>query len=261
LTVPLSSSSTAKAAPTITGTPGGLTPRRPWFRIALAVAIVVGMLMAYTMLPLADWLGEVAHYLRGLGGWGVALYLAAYTAVSLFFFPAAILTITAGFAWGTFAGFAIAVPASTLASASAFILGRFVFSGRVRRMLLKRPKLAAIENAINSKGPRLVFLLRFSPVLPFPILNYILGMTRIPLLGFVAATFVGIMPISLMYTYIGDIGATLGGLNAGGEEVGSLKIILGVVGGLATIAISIWVGRAARAALREVEKETRPQVF
>lgn len=153
---------------------------------------------------------------------------------------------------GALGGFAIAVPAATLAATCAFLVSRFFFSGRFRSWLLHRPRLHAVERAVNEKGAPLVFLLRLSPMLPFPVLNYIFGLTLIPYRAFALATFIGMMPITFMWTYVGSLGAELGGLDGDTPgELGAAKIGFGVVGGLVTLAVSIWVGRAARKALRE----------
>lgn len=227
-------------------------PVRPWFRWALLGLLVVGLALAYTLLPLKEWLTEIARALRGLGPIAFALYVATYVVASLLILPAVLLSIGAGFAWGALGGFAIAVPAATLAATCAFLVSRFFFSGRFRSWLLHRPRLHAVERAVNEKGAPLVFLLRLSPMLPFPVLNYIFGLTLIPYRAFALATFIGMMPITFMWTYVGSLGAELGGLDGDTPgKLGAAKIGFGVVGGLVTLAVSIWVGRAARKALRE----------
>ncbi len=224
--------------------------------------VAAGVLAAYTLLPLQAWLIEVARVLRGLGGVGVALYFGVYTVASLFVFPAALLTLSAGVAWGPLGGLAAAIPAAAIAALTAFSIGRLAFRGRLRASLLARPKVAAVERAINAKGARLVFLMRFSPILPFPILNYVLGMTRIPAVSFVAATATGMLPISFMYTWTGALLGELGGVGDGPpKEVGALNVLMTALGIAATVFVTWWVGRAARAALAEVEAEAKDASF
>jgi uncharacterized membrane protein YdjX (TVP38/TMEM64 family) len=238
--------------------PGTRASRPPWWRVAGALLLAGGLLAAYTLLPLREWLTEAAGVLRGLGALGVLIYIAVYTVASLFVFPAAILTFSAGVAWGAFGGLAAAIPAACCAALTAFTIGRLAFRGRLRASLLARPRVAAVERAINAKGARLVFLMRFSPVLPFPVLNYVLGMTRIPASSFAFATVTGMLPISLMYTWSGALVGQLGGLDGQApQEVGAAQVAMVVFGALATVFITWWVGRAARAALREVEAETK----
>lgn len=239
------------------GHPGPMLPKVPgwraqWLRWALLSVVVLGVISAYVFLPLKDWLSAIAIELRALGALGFVVFVGTYVGASLLLLPAALLSIGAGFAWGALGGFAVAVPCATLAASAAFGISRHGFSGAVRTWLLKRPRLHAVERTVNERGPSLVLLLRLSPVLPFPVLNYLFGLTRIRYRAFGLATFFGMMPITLMWTYVGSIGATLGGLDGpGSSEVGTLKIIVGVVGGLITVGVTLWVGRAARQALRE----------
>jgi uncharacterized membrane protein YdjX (TVP38/TMEM64 family) len=249
----------AEGAPSPRGRPRSTWAR--WLRVGLGVLLVGGFVAAYALLPLAAWLTRVAQFLRDLGIFGVLLYFGVYTLASLVCFPAAVLTLSAGFAWGALGGLAAAIPAAALAALTAFTIGRVAFRGRLRHALMARPRLAAVERAINAKGARLVFLMRFSPILPFPVLNYVLGMTRIPAPAFVLATATGMLPISFMYTWTGALLVELGGLDGEPQEVGPVKLAMGGLGLLATVFITLWVGRAARAALREVEDETGPQPF
>jgi len=218
------------------------------------VVFIAAMLVAYAVLPIKDWLMTVARELRSLGGLGIAVYALAYASLSLVFFPAAILSITAGVTWGTFGGFSVALPSATLAATTAFVVARYLFSGKFRTWVLHRPKLHAVDRAVNAKGATLVVLLRFSPVLPFPILNYAIGLTGISTWKFMAATFFGMMPITLLWNWVGSVGAEIGGLDGTPSEVGTAKLVAGIVGGLVTVAVTFWVGRAARRAVREAEE-------
>lgn len=236
-------------------------PVKPWIRWALLGTLVVGLALAYTLLPLTEWLTDIARALRGLGPIALALYVVTYMLASLLFLPAALLSIGAGFAWGALGGFAVAVPSATIAASTAFLISRFFFSGRFRSWLLHQPRLHAVERAVNEKGAPLVFLLRLSPMLPFPLLNYVFGLTLIPYRHFALATFIGMMPVTFMWTYLGSLGAELGGLDGDTPgEVGTAKIAFGVVGGLVTLAVSVWVGRAARRALREAAEHEAAEV-
>jgi uncharacterized membrane protein YdjX (TVP38/TMEM64 family) len=215
-------------------------------------AFVVALILAYTLLPLDVWMKAVALELRELGWLGVPVYALSFVLWCLFGLPAALFSIGAGVTWGVLWGTLIAVPAATLTATTAFLVGRYLFRGKFRDWLMHRPRLTAIDRAITNRGPILVLLLRFSPVFPFPILNYVLGLTHIPTSGFFLATLIGMVPITFMWTYVGSVGAELAGLD--GEvpgEVGTAKIVLGVFGVVVTAFVTLWVGRAARAALRE----------
>ncbi len=223
-----------------------------WVRYTLMAAFVVALVLAYTLLPLDVWMKAVALELRDLGWVGVPVYGVAFVLWCLFGLPAALFSIAAGVTWGVLWGTLIAVPAATITATTAFLVGRYLFRGKFRDWLMHKPRLTAIDRAVTNRGPVLVLLLRFSPVFPFPILNYVLGLTHIPTGSFFLATLIGMVPITFMWTYVGSVGAELAGLDgAVPGEVGTAKIILGVVGGVATVFVTLWVGRAARRALRE----------
>ncbi len=230
-----------------------------WLRWVGFGLIVVGIALAYILLPLKDWLTSIAGTVESLGVLGVMLYVAIYVVFCTFLLPAALVSILAGVAFGMW-GFAIALPSATLAASIAFLISRYLFSGRFRTWLLTKPRLSAVERAVNQKGAGLVFFLRLSPMMPFPVLNYIFGLTLIPFRKYVLATFFGLVPINFMWAYVGTIGRDLTG--AGGNEpteVGTAKIVMGVVGGVITLAVTFWVGRAARKAMREAAESTPRQ--
>ncbi len=235
---------------------GHRSPGLGWVRYAFIAAFVVALILAYTLLPLDVWMKAVALELRGLGWVGIPVYVVSFIVWCLFGLPAALFSIGAGVTWGVVWGGIIAVPAATATATAAFLVGRYLFRGRFREWLMHRPRLSAVDRAITKRGPMLVLLLRFSPVFPFPLLNYALGLTHIPLKGFFIATHIGMIPITFMWTYVGDVGAELAGLD--GQEPGHLgttKIVLGIVGAVVTAFVTIWVGKAARAALREATEE------
>ncbi len=189
--------------------------------------------------------------LQALGVLGVIVFVAGYALFCALLLPGALMSILAGAAWpqlGGLAGFAVAVPSATLAACASFLIARYFFSGRFRSWLLHKPRLFAVERAVNQKGAPLVFLLRLSPMLPFPVLNYIFGLTLIPFRKYALATFIGMMPITFMWTYVGSVGSEM---IEGNSEIGAAKIAMGVVSAVITLAVTIWVGRAARQAMRE----------
>src|SRR5437763_4299028 len=166
--------------------------------------------------------------------------------------PASLLTIAAGAIFGLGPGVLYSFSGAVIGSTSAFLMGRYLVRGLVQRRLSSSAEFAAIDRAVSARGRRIVFLLRLSPVVPFSVLNYALGLTRISLLDFVVAS-VGMLPASFVYAYAGKLtGETL--VLAGQAVVprnASYYVLL--VGGLvATLAAVLVITRTARVALRDV---------
>src|SRR6185295_13509280 len=98
------------------------------------------------------------------------------------------------------------------------------------------PKFAAIDRAVGAQGRKIVFLLRLSPVFPFNLLNYLLGLTQVRFGDYIIAS-VGMLPATVLFVYYGklagDVAALAGGA-APAKGAGYYAIL--VVGLLATIA-------------------------
>jgi uncharacterized membrane protein YdjX (TVP38/TMEM64 family) len=116
-------------------------------------------------------------------------------------------------------------------------------------MIEQRPRFKAVDQAVTENGWKVVMLLRLSPVVPFNLQNYFFGVTDIKFWHYVAATFVGIMPGTALYVYLGAIGAAAGGA---GSQGGAFKWTFFGVGLLATIVVTVLITRKAKARLDEL---------
>jgi uncharacterized membrane protein YdjX (TVP38/TMEM64 family) len=189
---------------------------------------------------------------RGLGAEAPAAFIVAYAVAVAALIPASILTVAAGAVFGVARGVLYSLVGATLGSCAAFLLGRHGARRFVARWLASMPRYLAIEQAVTAQGARIVFLLRLSPVMPFNVLNYALGLTTLSLADFVLASS-GMLPGTLVYAYFGKVtGEAL--VLAGQTEVSrdSSYYALLLVGFAATIAVTALVARTARRALRGV---------
>lgn len=214
------------------------------------------------------WLVLLADWIRGAGAPGVAVYALVYILATLLFLPGSLLTGAAGFAYGPLWGTLLVSPVSVAASALAFLLGRSVARRSVARRLERQPRFVAIDDAIGSGGFLIVLLLRLSPVLPFNLLNYALGLTRVRLRDYLLASLLGMLPGTLLYVYLGSLVTSASELLGGGPSARGAAGRMLYWGGLAaTLAVTALITRLSRRALRralgekaqaEPVPETRP---
>jgi uncharacterized membrane protein YdjX (TVP38/TMEM64 family) len=102
---------------------------------------------------------------------------------------------------------------------------------------------------------KIVFLLRLSPVFPFTLLNYALGLTRVKLRDYAFASF-GMIPGTLLYVYYGKLAGDFAALGAGHRaERGAGYYAVLVTGLVATALATTLITRIARRALREATGE------
>ena len=115
----------------------------------------------------------------------------------------------------------------------------------------KYPQAAAIDRAIQKNGFKVVVLLRLQPVLPFNMLNYALGLTSIRLRDYALASWIGMLPATVLYVYLGSIMNDFSDLLRGRPNSGVAGRVL-LWGGLAAIVLLVWwLGRIAKKALHQ----------
>jgi len=219
------------------------------WRLAGVPLLLLGIAAAGYFLPLADWTTTLAARARNTGPWGVGLFFAAYVGSTVLFLPGSMLTFAAGFVYGPAGGIAIASPASVSGATCAFLLGRTLLRGWAAARADESPRVRAIGAAVRRKAFTIVLLLRLSPIVPFNALNYALSLSSVRLGTYVLASFLGMLPGTLFWVYLGSLAPTAAELPSAAAAGGTLRVLL-YLGGLgATIAVVVIGTRAARQAL------------
>jgi len=228
------------------------------YGLGLLVASI--FVVAFLLLPVDRWVLLLVERIKEAGAFGVGLYSLAYVLSTLLFLPGSMLTAGAGFAYGPLWGTLLVSPVSVVAATVAFALGRSVARDAISRRAARHPRFLAIDQAIAESGLKIVFLLRLSPIFPFNLLNYALGLTRVRLRDYVLGSFLGMLPGTFLYVYLGSLVTSaselLGGAQRGSEGWSQVLCWGGLV---ATLAVTIVVAQVARKALHRAIDERRPE--
>lgn len=222
-------------------------------RLALVgVAIVAVVLLARN---LGGYIPQFAVWVNGLGVWGPIVFIFGYAAATVAFLPGSLLTLAAGAIFGLGAGIVYVFIAATLGASAAFLVSRYVARRAVESRLAGNPRFAAIDKAVGAQGRKIVFLLRLSPVFPFNLLNYALGLTNVRFVDYFIAS-IGMLPGTLLYVYYGKLAGDVAALAGGApvEKDAAYYAVLGV-GLVATVVVTTIVTRIARRALKEATAE------
>ena len=199
-----------------------------------------------------------AAWVDGLGAWGPAVFIVGYALAVAAFVPGSLLTLAGGAIFGLVRGTAFVFAGATLGACGAFLIARYLARRVVERRLGANPRFAAIDRAIAREGRKIVFLLRLSPVFPFSLLNYALGLTRVRFVDYLVAS-LGMLPGTLLYVYYGKVLGDVAKIAAGApvpRDAGYWTILgLGLA---ATLAVTIVVTRTARRALAEEIEHAPP---
>jgi uncharacterized membrane protein YdjX (TVP38/TMEM64 family) len=199
---------------------------------------------------LQDNLSQLSTWLDGLGFWGPVIFALAYILATLLMVPGSLLTAAAGFLFGLAGGTALVLVAATVGASLAFQLGRTLARGAIQKRLAQNATFLAIDDAIAREGRKVVLLLRLSPVFPFSLLNYALGLTGVRFRDYLVAC-IAMVPGTFLYVYYGYTAKNLADLAAGGDGLDAGQWALLIVGLLATVAVTVVITRIARKALKE----------
>lgn len=184
----------------------------------------------------------------GQGFGGMALFALASGLSVVFFFPGSVVMTAAGAVFGLTRGFLTAQVGATIGAGLAFLVSRYVARRRVERWVSSKPAFAAMDEAIGSEGWKIVLLTRCCPLFPYIFQNYAFGLTRVSFGHYALGSFLGLVPTTLAFAYLGSLGRS-GAEAASGNASSTLELVLRGFGLLATIAVSVYLARLSRRAL------------
>jgi len=214
--------------------------------VLLVVALVVGgRFLGASVAPFVQQVNR-------LGAAGPIAFVAGYAVACVALVPASLLTLAAGAIFGIVWGTIYTLIGASIGAALSFLIARYAARGLVERRLAGNARFAAIDRAVGADGLKIVTLLRLSPVFPFSLLNYALGLTHVRFADYLLGM-IGIIPGTLLYVYYGKVGGDLAALVGGARPRGGpASIALVSLGLIATIAVTVLITRAARRALAHV---------
>ena len=224
-------------------------------RLVALIVIVIALFVAMQFLPVQQWLTTFNAWVAHAGVAGIFVFIGVYAVATVLLAPGSILTIGAGFAFGLWKGFLAVSAGAALGASLAFLVARFIARDKIETIAQRNEKFRKLDSAIGQQGARLIFLLRLSPVIPFNLSNYFYGLTAVKFWPYVLASWIGMMPGTFLYVYIGTASKLAVSAAAGGEAVkhGWQYWTLISFGLVATVVVTIWVTKIARNALREGE--------
>ncbi len=226
----------------------------------ILVCIAGALVTIFLFLPVREWFMHFETYVKSLGALGPVLVAAVYVLCTVMFVPASALTIGSGTLFGLKTGFIVVVIGANVGALCSFLLARSFLREKVVVWAAAHAKFRALDQAIGKRGFKMVLLTRLTPVFPFVLLNYFLGLTAVRTSAYILANLIGMLPAMFLFVYIGA--ATRDAL--AGPVDGSADFyqqVFKYVGLAATIALLVVITRIARKALREAEQAEEGSVI
>ncbi len=229
--------------------------------LALLALAIVAIVVALRTLPVNEWLGLAIVWIEGHRAFAWAVFVIMYVLATVMLMPAFILTLAAGFVFGLPLGVVLVSAGSTLGACSAFLIGRYFARAWVEKQIENHARFRALDLATRHEGFVIVFLVRLSPVFPFNLINYGLSLTAVRFRDYALASWIGMLPVTVLYVYIGTAASDVGQLIGGEIETG-LAGRVALLAGLAATAllIAFITQKATRILGQHLERELRDEV-
>lgn len=190
-----------------------------------------------------------------LGSIGAVAFIGIYIVATVAFLPAFILTLGAGVLFGVWLGSIYVFIGATLGSIAAFLVGRYLIRDWVASKIASNDKFNAIDRAVGQEGLKIVLLTRLSPIFPFNLLNYALGVTGVSVKDYIIGS-IGMIPGTVMYVYIGSLAGNLALIGTDIQPTNpTIQWAIRIFGFIATAAVTIYITRVAKQALSQLEVE------
>ncbi|MCE2401502.1 TVP38/TMEM64 family protein [Candidatus Poribacteria bacterium] len=117
--------------------------------------------------------------------------------------PAFLITIANGALFGFWWGMLLSWSSAMLGAALCFYIARFLGAKHVAR-IVSQPVVNKTDQFIQTYGNYAILIARLIPYIPFDVVSYAAGLTRIQFIGFWLATGIGQLPATVVYTYLGN---------------------------------------------------------
>ena len=227
-----------------------LTPgrRRLWPWLAGALLVAAWALAARSEFDLV-WLQQQRQQLLDLQAaqpWCFGLaFFALFTLLSALAMPGCgLLALAAGLCFGWVAGTALVVLASTVGATLSFLAGRHLLRDAVRRRWGRR--LAVVEEGLARDGAFYLFSLRLAPVIPYALVNPLMGVSDMSTRQFFVVSLLGMLAGSAAYVYAG----TALSQAQSWQDVLSPSLMSTLIAALFALALLPWLARALWRAAR-----------
>lgn len=228
-------------------------------QLAGLVVVGVGLFFLSRMFPLVDILADVQQHVMRWGAWSAICYPLLYACCNVLLLPGGVLSVGAGFFFGLWWGFLIALVGNVGGAAISFFISRWLGRSWLKRRLFRNRTLVALEPAIEKEGWKIILLSQLHPLFPTSLLNYLYGLTRIRFRTCMLWVAIGQAPGLFLYSYLGTLGQL--GLNLARGKTHPRTIEYWIwLGGFASAAvILIILGRISLRLLQRAQDEVQRQ--
>ncbi len=198
------------------------------FAVLVASAVILWKLMVSR-----ETVREGLNYINSFGVWSVVVFGVLYVVLASLSFPTTVFNITAGVLFSFEKGLIVAMACALSASCVTFLISRYMLKDFITHKIEATEKGRQILKLVAEHSAKFIMMLRLNPFVPAVVKNYGLGVTEVKFRTYLWTTFLGQIPLTAMYVYLGWVG----GLAMLDEEKSPDAAHWAVLGGGITISI------------------------
>jgi uncharacterized membrane protein YdjX (TVP38/TMEM64 family) len=145
---------------------------------------------------------SIRNWILSFGLWAPLIYIAIYTIRPLIFFPASVLSIAGGLAFGAWMGTIYTIIGATLGALLSFYVASTLGKSLVKKQW--SGNAAKIQSQMEQNGFLYVLMFRLIPVINFDVVSYLAAIAKVRFSSFALATLIGIIPGTFAYNFLGS---------------------------------------------------------
>ena len=224
-------------------------------QLAGLIVVVIAFFFLSRIFPVVDIVADIQQRVMRWGAWGAIFYPLLYACCNVLLLPGGVLSVGAGFFFGLWWGFLIALLGNVGGAAISFFISRWIGRQWLRRKLLRNRTLVALEPAVEKEGLKIILLSQLHPLFPTSLLNYLYGLTQIRFRTCMLWVAIGQAPGLFLYSYLGTLGQLGLNLARGKSHPAAIEYLVWL-GGFASAAVILMIlGRIALRLLKQAEMD------
>jgi uncharacterized membrane protein YdjX (TVP38/TMEM64 family) len=227
----------------------------------LSGLIIIGtaLFLLSRVFPLVDILAAAQQRVMHWGAWSAICYPLLYASCNVLLLPGGVLSVGAGFFFGLWWGFLIALVGNVAGAAISFFISRWIGRHWLKPKLLRNRTLVALEPAVEREGWKIILLSQLHPLFPTSLLNYLYGLTKIRFRTCMLWVAIGQAPGLFLYSYLGTLGQLGLNLARGKTHPRAIEYLIWLGGFAGAALVLALLGRIALRLLQDAQREAAAQ--
>jgi uncharacterized membrane protein YdjX (TVP38/TMEM64 family) len=224
------------------------------------IIVAIALFFLSRVFPIVDILAAIQQRVMLWGAWSAICYPLLYACCNVLLLPGGVLSIGAGFFFGLWWGFLIALLGNVGGAAISFFISRWIGRQWLKQKLLRNRTLVALEPAVEREGWKIILLSQLHPLFPTSLLNYLYGLTKVRFRTCMLWVAIGQAPGLFLYSYLGTLGQLGLNLARGKTHPRAIEYLVWLGGFASAALVLVLLGRIALRLLQEAERDVAAQM-